>query len=460
MSGVFLGEILSPGPTEVIINKHLGGEFYFYVETLLKGKAKGCEQMKSELDVNWMKEIIKNIREGVLVVDRNLNVLYINQSATRIGLQVESIVGKTLFEVFPLLKKEQSTILKALKTGLPIIDQVQTFVTYRGERKTTLTSTYPIKVNNEVIGIIEIFEDISALSNLSDQVIELQKKQKVHYSHKNEQANRELAFSEFIGQSPAILHLKQQLPILAKSPSPIFIYGETGTGKEVVVKNIHMLAHENRPLITQNCAAIPDNLLESILFGTVKGSFTDAENRQGLFELAHGGILFLDEINSLSKPVQAKLLRVLQEKKVRRVGSTNEIPVDVRLIAATNVHPNELLKQNEIRQDLYYRLNVLYLELPPLRQRRSDFPLLIAYFLQEYNALFAKRVIGISREVEEYFESYDWPGNIRELKNIIERAMNLVNGDLITLEDIQTTQFLSLSSNKEEDYSRTRSKQS
>lgn len=222
----------------------------------------------------------------------------------------------------------------------------------------------------EVVGAYEIFRDFSALQNLKEQLVDLQVKQIVHKDKVN---NHREEFNDFIGEHESILKIKDQINLLANSPSPLLIYGETGTGKEVIVQNIHRASSANIPLITQNCAAIPDNLLESYLFGTVKGAFTGAMDKEGLFEIANGGILFLDEINSLSKNMQAKLLRVIQDQKVRRVGGTIEIPVNVRIISATNVHPRELLANQEIREDLYYRLNVLYVELPPLRRRKKIF---------------------------------------------------------------------------------------
>ncbi|MGN7397783.1 sigma 54-interacting transcriptional regulator [Peribacillus frigoritolerans] len=229
--------------------------------------------------------------------------------------------------------------------------------------------------------------------------------------------------------------VKNQISKLALTSSPILLYGETGTGKEVVVKAI--AAASGCSLISQNCAAIPENLLESILFGTIKGSFTWAEDRPGLFEQASGGILFLDEINSLPLSLQAKLLRVLQDKKVRRLGDTKEKLVSVRLIAATNVHPSSLLESDQMRPDLYYRLNVLSLELPALRHRKEDILPLITHFISIFNEEFSKAVIGVEDEAIEFLINHDWPGNIRELKNWIERAMNHVTGSKLSIQDLQ-----------------------
>ncbi|MDI2587587.1 sigma 54-interacting transcriptional regulator [Psychrobacillus sp. NEAU-3TGS] len=395
--------------------------------------------------MNWEQNVINSINEGVMVVDTDLTITFANRAVDSIGLNHEKIIGKSVFDVFPNLIESKSTFQEVINTGKEISSNQVTFLTYRGERKTTLTSTYPIMKDGVIIGAYEVFQDFSALQNLKEQLIDLQKT-RTDYQNKvdNKINNFEENFHDFIGEEESILKLKNQIKLLANSPSPIFIYGETGTGKEVIVQNIHHASSKNIPLITQNCAAIPDNLLESYLFGTVKGAYTGALDKEGLFEIANGGILFLDEINSLSKSLQAKLLRVIQDQKVRRVGGTKEIPVNVRIIAATNVHPRELLANKEFRDDLYYRLCVLNIELPPLRNRKSDIPLLINHFIAHFNEKFGKRIQGMSNEAIEYLMNYSWPGNIRELKNMIERLLNIVQTDNIERKDIQLTDYLQL----------------
>ena len=394
--------------------------------------------------------VINSISEGVMVVDRELTITFANKAVASIGLIYEKIIGKNVFEIFPNLIKDKSTFQKVILTGKEIVSNQQTFVTYRGERKTTLTSTFPIIKDGIIVGAYEIFQDFSALQSLKEQLVDLQIKNTEHKEKVDKQNIFRENFRDFIGEDESVLKLKSQISLLANSPSSILIYGETGTGKEVIVQNIHHASTMNIPLISQNCAAIPDNLLESYLFGTVKGAFTGAVDKEGLFEIANGGILFLDEINSLSKNLQAKLLRVIQDQKVRRVGGTNEIPVNVRIIAATNVHPRELLANKEFREDLYYRLSVLNIELPPLRNRKKDIPILINYFIDHYNEKFGKSIKGILDEAIEYLMDYSWPGNIRELKNMIERLMNIVQSDYIEKKDIQLTDFLQVFSPNEE----------
>jgi arginine utilization regulatory protein len=216
----------------------------------------------------------------------------------------------------------------------------------------------------------------------------------------------------------------------ARTSSYVLIVGETGTGKELFAQSIHNASNRfSGPFISQNCAALPDNLIESLLFGTKRGAFTGAIDQPGLFEQANGGTLLLDEINSLNLNLQAKLLRALQEKTIRRVGDTKDTPVDVRVIANINEDPIDAVTNNHMRKDLYYRLGVVTVFIPPLRERKEDIPLLAQLFIKKYNDLFQMNVKGLSEEVEASFLEYDWHGNVRELEHLIEAAMNIMMDD-------------------------------
>ena len=215
------------------------------------------------------------------------------------------------------------------------------------------------------------------------------------------------------------------------------IYGETGTGKELIAQSIHTSSYrKTHPFISQNCAAIPSTLLESILFGTEKGSYTGAEDKKGLFELANKGTLFLDEINSMEISIQAKILKAIEEKKIRRLGGEKTIELDVRIIAAVNEKPTLSLKENKIRKDLFFRLATVQINLPLLKSRRNDIMLLTNYFINEYNIKMNKYIIGVTEEVEDIFKKYHWPGNVRELRNVIEGSFNLVSGKFIKKSDL------------------------
>jgi arginine utilization regulatory protein len=244
--------------------------------------------------------------------------------------------------------------------------------------------------------------------------------------------------NDIIGESESIKDLKKKIYKIADSSSSVLIYGETGTGKELVAQSIHNSSFKRRkgPFIAQNCAAIPETLLESILFGTSVGSFTGAKEKLGLFELADGGTLLLDEINSMDMDLQSKLLRVLQEGRIRRVGSEKTISVDVRIIASTNVMPMIAVENGSLRRDLFYRLNVIGLNIDPLRNRTEDISVLTNYFIDFYNRVLSKEAKGLSKNCKAMFEEYSWPGNVRELKYTIENILNFLEKSEITEEDL------------------------
>ncbi|MFC1496193.1 sigma-54-dependent transcriptional regulator [Candidatus Margulisiibacteriota bacterium] len=245
-------------------------------------------------------------------------------------------------------------------------------------------------------------------------------------------------YSDLIGNSPQIIELRKLIKSVAKTPSTILITGESGTGKEIVAKEIRRHSdRSNRPFVAINCAAIPENLLESELFGYERGAFTGAlERRIGKFELANNGTLFLDEIGCMHKAMQSKLLRVFEDRQITRLGGSDPIDINVRIIAATNIDFEEELLTGSFREDLYYRLNVIPINLSPLRDRKDDIPLFINYFIEKYNRVLNKKVDAISKEATKRLLDYFFPGNVRELQNLIERAVVLCQGDTITIEHL------------------------
>jgi arginine utilization regulatory protein len=254
------------------------------------------------LDKEYLHKILSTMNEEVFVVNQDMEIVYVNHAAQKFGFNEESVLNQSIFDVFPQLKKEDSTIVEVFSTGTPVIGSICNYITSRGERKVLLTSTYPIIEDGKVIGVYEIGEDISGISKSSEELIinqHVYKKNDITINYKNK-GNKFYSLDCIIGQNNSIKKLKEKVIIAAKSPSNVLIYGETGTGKELVAQSIYSLSKDSKatPFIAQNCAAIPESLLESILFGSVKGSFTGAENRPGLFELANGGVLFLDEINA------------------------------------------------------------------------------------------------------------------------------------------------------------------
>ncbi len=243
---------------------------------------------------------------------------------------------------------------------------------------------------------------------------------------------------EIIGTSPAIMELRRQIATAAPTNGRVLIAGENGAGKELVARAVHVLSgRRERPFVEVNCAAIPDELIESELFGHEKGAFTGAvARRRGKFELADGGTLFLDEVGDMSLRTQAKVLRTLEEQTIERIGGHEPIRVDVRVIAASNQKLEDLIAQGRFREDLFYRLNVIPIEVPPLRRRKEDIPLLVEHFLKTFSAEHGKRPKTLSGEAIGYFMAYDWPGNVRELRNMVERLVIMAPGDTISPEDL------------------------
>jgi len=383
--------------------------------------------------------LLEYIDWGVQITDSEGYTLYYNRESSRIdGIPVEEAMGKHILAMFPSLSKKESTILKVLRTGEPVVKQEQEITNCYGRKISLFATTLPIIIDEKVYGTIDISKDLSEVKNLMTKVIEL--REEVRHNQQQISKNSDEAcytFDDIIGESEEIQELKYKALKIARGNSPVFVYGETGTGKELLVQAIHNASlRKNGPFIAQNCAALPENLMESILFGTVKGSFTGAENRPGLVELADGGTLFLDEITSLSFDLQAKLLRFLQEGYIRRVGDSKVRKVNVRVISASNIHPQEALEKKILRSDLFYRLNAISLYVPPLRERKSDIPLLVKHFIAEFNWQLGKNIKGVSEEVKKVLMSLSWPGNVRELKGVIEYASNFCETEMIQLHDL------------------------
>ncbi len=380
------------------------------------------------------------INDGIHIVDASGKIVYYNVSAKHLDeIDMDKAIGRHILEVYPSLTFDTSTLLMVLRTGKPIYNIEQNFVNYKGDKISTLNSTIPIYYNNKVLGALEISRNITKVRELSEKIVNLQKElyEKNIGQEKTSKPIAMFNFLDIIGQNREMLKLKSLGLKAAMSNSPVMVAGNTGTGKELFVQSIHNSSNRKfKPFIAQNCAALPSNLLESILFGSVKGSFTGAENRPGLFELSNGGTLFLDEINSMPLELQTKLLRVLQDGRVRRVGSTTTTDVDVRIISAINTDINTAVETKQLRQDLFFRLNVITMVIPDLSNRKEDIPLLVDHFVKKYNEKCNKFFSGISKEVLEIFIEYNWPGNVRELEHAIESAISLYEGEIIREEHL------------------------
>ncbi len=385
---------------------------------------------KTQLNELLVQNILQHANIGIHVIDIDRKTVVYNEAMAELeGLEIYQVMDKDILEIFPSLNEYTSTLIKTMNTGEPIINSTQTYFNYRGHSITTISTTLPLISAGTVVGAMEIAQDVTNLRKLSDQLLELQLALKYSKDDSNKKPQvKKYNFRDIIGSNKSINIAKEIAEKASDTPSSVLIFGETGTGKEMFAQSIHYSGNrKNNTFIAQNCAAIPDSLLEGILFGTEKGGFTGAVEREGIFEQANGGTLLLDEINSMSLPLQAKLLRVLQEGYIRRIGGLKEIPVDVRIIATTNEDPKDSLEEGTLRRDLYYRLSVVNIRIPPLRERLDDLELLIDFFIKKFNKTLKKSIEKISDDVLSDFRSYGWPGNIRELENFIEGAMNMVS---------------------------------
>lgn len=370
-----------------------------------------------------------NFIDGLVVVDAEGRIEYFLTYRTDVNTLKESdVIGRHVLEVYPTLTEESSSLLRVLRTGEPVFNEYQSLCACNGQSINAINTTMPIKDGEKIIGAVDVSRYVDEPYERQDITLELKAAPKVTRLYEAE---------DIITVSPKMELVKERIRMIADTDSTVMIYGETGTGKELVAQSLHTGSKRRKQrFVSQNCASIPSNLLESILFGTVRGSYTGAENRPGLFELANGGTLFLDEINSMEISVQAKILKAIEEKQITRVGGLEPIPVDVKIISAVNQNPKYCISSGKLREDLFYRLSVVQLTLPPLRDRANDLFFLVNHFIREFNEKMNRRIIGIDEEVESLFRAYSWPGNVRELRNVIEGAFNVTAGGFIQKKDL------------------------
>jgi len=367
--------------------------------------------------------IVENISDGVFSVDLDFRITFINKAALTItGFSAKEAYGRSCKEVFRTSACNDDCPLKStLAIGKPIINKPVYITNRKGKRIPISISTALLKdARGKIVGGVETFRDLNLVRRLQKEL------------------EGKFTFEEIISRNKTMLELFEILPAIAESGSSVLIEGESGTGKELVAKALHNLSlRKAGPFISINCGALPDNLLESELFGYMAGAFTDAKkDKKGRFALAEKGTLFLDEISNISKAMQIKLLRVLQEKEYEPLGSTKSVPSDVRIIAASNEDLDRLVSEGAFRADLFYRINVVKMALPPLRQRKEDIPLLLDHFVDQFNRLRQKAIPGISPSALEILVKHNYPGNIRELENIVEHAFILCGDGIIRPEHL------------------------
>jgi len=363
--------------------------------------------------------VFDSISSSYIIIDASETVVAYNEVSSKLdGIAASKVLNRKLLDVFPTLSRNSSSMLQVLRCRVPIWNKAQSYQAPSGKVMTMTSSTFPIlDVDNTTMFVIEVVHDISNLRELTDHVIHLTETLKESLPPTKQSL-------QIVTENKQFKRLLKDAKTFAQTQLPVLIAGETGTGKELVARHIHLnSSHNNVAMVTINCGAIPSTLIESTLFGTVKGAFSGAENKKGLLELADGGTLFLDEINSMPIEVQSKLLRVVQDGAFRPLGGNHEKTVSIRYIAAMNEQPEVAIQKKELRSDLFYRLGVCMVVLPPLQQRLDDIPHLVEYFIRKHNPLLKTAITGYTPDFIQSLESRPWPGNVRMLENVILRCM-------------------------------------
>jgi PAS domain S-box-containing protein len=367
--------------------------------------------------------ILDSIAEGVFTVDKEWNITSFNRAAEKItGISSQEAIGRKCFNIFHAnICLTACALKKTMTSGKEIIDVPVNILNHEGNIIPISISTALLKdERGDIIGGVETFRDRTAFEALKKEI------------------SGRYSVEDIISKNHAVQSIFEILPNIAESDSTVLIEGESGTGKELFARAIHNLSkRRENPFVAINCGALPENLLESELFGYKKGAFTDAKkDKLGRFALAQHGTLFLDEISDFSPLLQAKLLRVLQEREYEPLGATATVKADVRIIAATNRSLHAMVRQGSFREDLFYRLNIVKIDLPPLRKRKEDIPLLVNHFIKKMSVRTGKKILFVSDQVIRLLMSYDFPGNVRELENVIEHAFVMCQGDKFEVEHL------------------------
>ena len=386
------------------------------------------DELQAILENPCVLTILNNMTEYVYIVDEQGCLQFINPAVEAFeNLTNSEVKGKHIKELYT---QGESPTLKALYEQKTIPEHENIYM-LDGKQYHQLAKSFPLFAGDKLLGVCTVQRDMTLVSQVLSDNTALQKNQQ-----KNPKAKKK-TFDSLIGEHPAFQRSIELAKSSAVNDVPILLSGFTGSGKEVFAQAIHNSSpRKNKPFLAINCAAVPDGLLEGILFGTTKGSYTGAENRKGLFEEADGGIFFLDEINSLPYHVQGKLLRVVQEGTFRPIGSNQEKRVNVKIIAAMNIDPMEAIEKNILRKDLFYRLSGNMIYLPPLRERPEDIEYFIDNYIDLFNEVYNKQVKGISEELRLVFLRYDWEGNVRELKHVIESMVSMTKNEILQCSEL------------------------
>lgn len=400
--------------------KHEMLDFIEKIGNLISTKVKEHEMLKQvETYAQLMNTVIDNINKGIVILNKDYKIVDVNSFIEeKLNINKDKIRNKDMREILPNI----ITIDKGDKNKSVQYQEIT--LTVNNKYIDLLYIAKPIVINKELEGIIYLFEDYKDTRQLAYTISE---------------KHNDISFDQIIGKSESFIAFKKKVRHVAKNDSTVLLTGETGTGKELFARAIHSSSRrKNRPFIAINCGAIPETLIESELFGYEKGAFTGANKigKHGKFYLADKGTIFLDEVETMPIYLQIKLLRAIERREIERVGGVKSIPIDVRIISATNVPLYEMVKNGQFREDLYHRLNVVTLFIPPLRERGKDVLVLANYFINKFSSKFNKNILGLSNEVKEIFLNYNWSGNVRELQNAIEYGINMEDSNYITKENL------------------------
>jgi transcriptional regulator with PAS, ATPase and Fis domain len=389
-------------------------------QAIREAKRVGTVRRREQERNEQLRAILNCAAEGILAIDGDGCISLANTAAVRLAGLSENPSNLKLDEVCPELE-----LGRVLATGNPQLGEIRTVDGHQ-----IAVNSIPVIIKDQVAGVVATLHPVTAIQELERRI-----RQKIHQRG----LVAKFRFSDILGQSPAIKNTVKLAREFSKVESSVLIVGATGTGKEMLAQSIHNGSHRSQgPFVAVNCAALPEDLLESELFGYVEGAFTGALHggKMGLFELAHRGTIFLDEIADISPKLQARLLRVIQEREIMRLGDNKIIPVDVRIVVATNRDLLKIMKEGKFRDDLYYRLDILRVIVPTLVERTEDIVPIMRHFLRMYCTKFAKQAMELTKEAEEILETYSWPGNVRELRNIAERLAVVTAGDVICGKDL------------------------
>lgn len=394
------------------------------------------KRVKERIDEHMNLNELKHLPEydNVLVVDQNGITIFYDLAdlhiLKHIGLKPEEFLRKSVTSFYKNLPIEESTLMTVLKTGEPLWNIKQQLTSNNGFTYISKSSTFPLHNGTSIVGAIEFSKHYYQKENI--QLLEQ------FASHKMYRKNNTIyTIDNLVSQSNVMEEIKSKIKKVSSTDSTILIKGETGTGKEIVAQSIHNLSSRyTQPFVSIKCGEIPTNFIEQIFFGTENDTLNAVPGILGILEQANGGTIFLDEISALDIKLQAKLLRVIEDKLIRRVGGIQDIHLNIRVIAATNENPDKLMREKLLREDLYYRLCVFQLDLPRLSDRKEDITVLIHYFIEFYNRHMQTKIEKLDDQVFLAFQQYSWPGNVRELKNALETAYNNASSNVINLNDI------------------------